>query len=99
MIEKRSDRQAPDARVLTAEEIEKLPRLTIVWIDYWDAEEQKLGSLMAGMKCYDGTIVDEDASVYRDFQKDMEPDLLDGSHWTFWSGKPTTEQRLAVMQK
>lgn len=83
-------------RVLTVEELRQLPAQTIVWIDYWDGEEKKLGTMMAGMKCYDGTLVDEEASVYNDFEKDMTPDRFDGSRWRFWLGKPTEEQRKAV---
>ena len=88
----------PDPKLLTADELRDLPRTTIVWIDYWDGEENKLGALLAGIKCYDGSIVDEDGSIYIHFEKEMMP-TGDGSHWTFWSGKPATEQRLAVMQK
>lgn len=84
-------------RVLTAEEIRALPRLTIVWIEYWSGEEKKADpDMFASMKCYDGTLVDEDASVYNDFEKDMTPDRFDGSCWRFWLGKPTEEQRKAV---
>lgn len=83
-------------RVLTAEELRQLPAQTIVWVDYWDGEEKKLGTMMAGMKCYDGTLVDEDACVYNDFESDMTPDRFDGSCWRFWSAKPTEEQRRTV---
>lgn len=85
-----------EPKVLTLEELEALPRLSIVWIEYWDGELQGPGkTLLAGMKCYDGTVVDEDASSYSDFQRDMTPDY-DGSRWRFWLGKPTEEQRKAV---
>ena len=86
----------PDPRVLTLEELQQLPAQAIVWIDYWDGEEKKLGTMMAGMKCYDGTLVDEDACVYNDFESDMTPDRFDGSCWRFWSAKPTEEQRRTV---
>ena len=86
----------PAPKVLTVEELRQLPAQTIVWIDYWDGEEKKLGTMMAGMKCYDGTLVDEDASVYSDFEQEMTPDRFDGSCWRFWLGKPTDEQRKAV---
>ena len=86
----------PEPKVLTAEELRQLPAQTIVWIDYWDGEEKKLGTMMAGMKCYDGTLVDEDACVYNDFESDMTPDRFDGSCWRFWSAKPTEEQRRTV---
>ena len=88
----------PEPKVLTAEEIRALPRLTIVWIEYWSGEEKKADpDMFASMKCYDGTLVDEDASVYNDFEKDMTPDRFDGSCWRFWLGKPTEEQRKAVL--
>ena len=82
-----------EARILTADEIRKLPRTSIVWIDYWDGEEKKLGTMMAGMKCYDGTLVDEDGSIYTNVEDDMKPDRFDGSCWRFWSAKPTQKQR------
>ena len=89
-------RSNTEPRVLTAEELRQLPAQTIVWVDYWDGEEKKLGTMMAGMKCYDGTLVDEDACVYNDFEHDMTPDRFDGSCWRFWLGKPTDDQRKAV---
>ena len=87
----------PEPRVLTIDELKALPRLAIVWTEYWNGEEKKADpKLFAAMKCYDGTLVDEDASVYNDFEKDMTPDRFDGSCWRFWLGKPTEEQRKAV---
>ena len=35
-----------EARILTADEIRQLPRVSIVWIDYWDGEERKLGTMI-----------------------------------------------------
>ena len=90
----------PEPKVLTAEELRQLPAQTIVWTEYWNGEDGKASDeLLAAMKCYDGTFVDEDASVYSDFDKDMTPDRFDGSYWRFWSGKPTEEQRKAVPWK
>ena len=87
----------PEPKVLTAEEIRALPRLTIVWIEYWNGEEKKTDKdLIAAMKCHDGTLVDEDTCVYSNFEQDMTPDRFDGSCWRFWLGKPTDEQRKAV---
>ena len=84
-------------KVLTVEELKQLPAQTIVWIEYWNGEEKKADpDMIAAMKCYDGTLVDEDASVYNDFERDMTPDRFDGSCWRFWLGKPTDEQRKAV---
>lgn len=87
----------PDPRILTADELRELPHLSIVWTEYWNGDEKKADpKLFAAMKCYDGTLVDEEASVYNDFEKDMMPDQFDGSRWRFWIGKPTEEQRKAV---
>ena len=87
----------PEPKVLTMDEIKALPHLSIVWTEYWNGEEKKADpKLFAAMKCYDGTFVDEDASVYSDFDKDMTPDRFDGSYWRFWLGKPTDDQRKAV---
>lgn len=90
----------PDPRVLSLEELQQLPAQTIVWTEYWNGEDGKASDeLLAAMKCYDGTFVDEDASVYSDFDKDMTPDRFDGSYWRFWSAKPTDEQRRKVAWK
>lgn len=86
-----------DCRVLTADELRELPRLTIVFIECFDGEYQApLPTIMAGMKCYDGSIVDEDGSIFSDFEDDMSRDHFDGSCWRFWSAMPTEEQRKAV---
>ena len=46
-------------KVLTAKELHELPRLTIVFIECFDGEYQApLPTIFAGMKCYDGSIVD-----------------------------------------
>ena len=85
------------ARVLMAEEIQALPRLAIVFIEYFDGELQRQeGQIFAGMKCYDGTIVNEDACVFSDFEKDMKPSWFDGSYWLFWNRMPTEKERRAV---
>ena len=84
-------------KVLTVEELKALPRLSIIWVEYYDGEEMKVSKeILAAIKCYDGTFVDEDACVYNDFESDMKPDVIDGSRWRFWDTKPTTEQRNAV---
>ena len=79
------------ARILTADEIRALPRTSIVWIEFYNAEEGKSDSIHASMKCADGTLVDEDACVFDDFEKDMRY-CADG-YWRFWLGEPTEEQR------
>ena len=90
----------PKPKVLTMEELQQMPAQTIVWTEYWNGEDGKASDeLLAAMKCYDGTFVDEDASVYSDFDKDLTPDRFDGSYWRFWSGKPSEEQRKAVPWK
>jgi len=85
-------------RVLTVEELRALPRLAIVFIECFDGEEQiPLPTILAGMKCYDGTIVDEDGSIFDDFEGDTKRDaVFDGSYWRFWNMMPTEEQRKAV---
>ena len=86
-----------EPKVLTADELRGLPRLTIVYIECFDGEYQApLPTIMAGMKCYDGTIVDEDGSTFSDFEDDMKPTCFDGSKWRFWNMMPTEEQRKAV---
>ena len=83
-------------RVLTPDELRDLPRLSIVFIECWDGEYQApLPTIFAGMKCYDGTIVDEDGSIFSDFEGDMSKDHFDGSCWRFWNAMPTEEQRKA----
>ena len=79
------------ARLLTADEIRQLPRESIVWIEFYNAEEGEATSLMASMKCADGTLVSEDACVYEDFEEDMKPQA-DG-WWRFWNGEPTEQER------
>ena len=87
---------AADIKVLTADELRNLPRLSIVFIECWDGEYQApLPTIFAGMKCYDGSIVDEDGSIFSDFEGDMSKDHFDGSCWRFWSAMPTEEQRKA----
>lgn len=88
-------------RVLTPDELRDLPRLSIVFIECWDGEYQApLPTIMAGMKCYDGTIVDEDGSTFSNFEDDMKPGrMFDGSCFRFWSAMPTEEQRKAVPWK
>ena len=84
-------------KVLTAKELHELPRLTIVFIECFDGEYQApLPTIFAGMKCYDGSIVDEDGSIFQDFEKDMSRDHFDDSCWRFWNAMPTDEQRQAV---
>jgi hypothetical protein len=79
------------ARLLTADEIRQLPRASIVWIEFYNAEEGAATSLMASMKCADGTLVSEDVCVYEDFEEDMKPQA-DG-WWRFWSSEPTEQER------
>ena len=85
-------------RVLTPEEIRALPRLAIVFIELFDGEEGTPDPvLMAGMKTVDGNIVDEDGSIFCDFEDDTKPGAaFDGSWWRFWNGMPTEEDRKAV---
>ena len=84
-------------KVLTIEELKALPRLAIVWVEYYDGEEKRTSpDLFAAIKCYDGTLVDEDACVYNDFESDMKPDVIDGSCWRFWDTLPTPEQSRTV---
>lgn len=86
-----------EPRVLTADELYALPRLAIVFIEYWNGEDQEADPVvLAGMKCVDGSIVDEDACIFTRFEHDMAPDRLDGSRWQFWDMMPTEEQRKAV---
>ena len=84
-------------RVLTADELRALPRLAIVFLECWDGEYQDaLPEILAGMKCYDGTIVDEDGCIFQDFEDDMKPTCFDGSKWRFWNMMPTEKQRKAA---
>lgn len=84
--------QCPEPKLLTADELFDLPRTSIVWIEYWCGEKQCSDGLIAGLKCADGTIVDEDTCVYSDFEDDMKPDA-EGSRWRFWSAEPSEELR------
>lgn len=79
------------ARILTADEIGQLPRASIVWVEFYNVEEEMATSLVAAMKCADGTLVDEETCVYDDVVEDMRPQP-DG-WWRFWSEMPTEEQR------
>ena len=85
-------------RVLTPDEIRALPRLAIVFIELFDSEEGKPDPvIMAGMKTVDGNIVDEDGSIFSDFEDDTKPGAaFDGSWWRFWNGMPTEELRKEV---
>ena len=84
-------------KVLTVEELKALPRLAIIWVEYYDGEEMKVSQeILAAIKCYDGTFVDEDACIYNDLEKDMQPDQFDGSRWRFWDMLPTPEQSREV---
>ena len=81
-------------RVLTAEEMKALPRLAIVFVEYYDGELRRAQeTMLAAMKCGDGTLVDEDACVYTNFEQDMKPSRFDGSFWRFWSGMPDEKLR------
>lgn len=90
-----------EPRVLTVEELQALPRLAIVFIECWDGEYQDaLPDIYAGMKCYDGTIVDEEGSIFSNFEDDVKPGrMFDGSYFRFWNTMPTEEQRKAVLWK
>lgn len=79
------------ARLMTADEIRQLPRTSIVWIEFWNAEEGEATQLLPAMKCADGSLVDEDTCVFTDFEEDMKPQW-DG-WWRFWSDEPTSRQR------
>ena len=83
-------------KILTADEIRKLPRLSIVWTEYWNGEAKAADpTILAAMKCIDGSLIDEEGSFYSDFEMDMTP-TPDGSRWRFWNSKPTEEQRKEV---
>ena len=88
------DEDIHNPRVLTVEELHKLPIHTIVWIEFWNNERGKSDGVIAGMMCKDRSIVDEETCVYDDFEKDMERNH--GDCWRFWLGKPTDEQMKAV---
>ena len=77
-------------RILTAEELEALPRCAIVFAETFDGEDRKGGYVMAAMKCQDGTLVDEDGCIYMDFRKEMEPGHF-GDKTRFWSMLPKEE--------
>ena len=83
-----------EARILTADEIHQLPRTAIVWVEFFNAEEGEATSLLAAMKCADGTLVDEDACIYDDIEADMKPNPE--GWWRFWSTRPTVNQREEV---
>ena len=85
-------------RVLTPDEIRALPRLAIVFIECFDGELREPAEfIMAGMKCYDGSIVDEDGSIYSEFEKETKPGaLFDDSYFRFWNMMPTEDQRKEV---
>jgi hypothetical protein len=86
-----------DPKILTADEVRARPWLSIVFIEYFNGETQEADPLiLAAMMCRDGTLVDEDACIYNDFEKDIAPDPFDGSRWRFWDAEPTEEQRKAV---
>ena len=87
-----------EARVMTVDELKALPRLSIVFIEYQDGcqdPDEEECPILAGMKCYDGTIVDEDSCIFIDFESDMKADYT-GSRWRFWNTMPTEEQRRTV---
>lgn len=79
------------AYLLTPDEIRKLPRASVVWIEFWNGEEQRADSLKAAIKCADGTVVDEDTCVFDDYERDMRP--CEDGYWRFWSAMPTQKQR------
>lgn len=84
-------------KILTADELRAMPRLSIIWTEYWDAETmQPEPSMLAAMKCFDGSFIDEEGNSFTNFEKDMEPDEFDGSYFRFWDTLPTEEQRKAV---
>ena len=80
-----------NARILTADEIRQLPRTSIVWIEFYNTEESETTSLMASMKCADGSLVCEDGCVFDDYEANMKYQA-DG-YWRFWSARPTAKQR------
>ena len=84
-------------KVLTLDELNALPRLSIIWVEYYDGGEKKASSeIRAAMKCYDGSFVDEEACIYNDLEKDIATDPFDGSRWRFWDTLPTPDQSRAV---
>ena len=89
----RSVRNGQDAaRLLTAGELEALPRGAVVWIEHLNGETGRSSGPVCAMKCGDGTLVDEEALIYDDFREDMKLDAW-GHCWRFWSAVPTEEQR------
>lgn len=84
-------------RVLLPDELRALPRLAIVFIECFDGEEWRpLPDIVAGMKCLNGCIVDEEGTTFYDFEKDIRPGaLFDDSYFRFWDTMPTEEQRKA----
>lgn len=79
------------ARLLTADEIRMAPRLSIIWVEFYNAEEGEPTQLLAAMKCKDGMLIDEDGCWYEDFEKDMEPNS--GGWWRFWNEEPSEQER------
>ena len=87
----------PEPRVLMVEELEALPSLTIVWVEFhsgpsWDVPKDEI---KAAFKCFDGSLVDEDTCVHDNFERDTKPDPV-GDCWRYWLGHPNEEQRKAV---
>ena len=80
------------ARVITPEQVEKVPRAGIVWIEFYDGELGRSTCLFCAMKCRGGCLVDEEGSLYDDFRADVAPGE-DGDCWRFWDAKPTAEER------
>ena len=80
------------AKVITPEQVEKLKRASVCWIEFYDGELGRSTALFAAMKCKDGTLVDEECSIYDDFKADTTPDA-EGDCWRFWDAKPTAQER------
>ena len=83
------------ARVISPEEVEKVPRGGIVWIEFFDGELGRSTGMFCAMKTRRGTLVDEEGSDYNDFAADITPDA-EGDCWRFWNAKPTAKQRKEV---
>ncbi len=84
----------PEARILKADEIRALPRASIVWVEFFNAEEGEATQLLAAIKCKDARLIDEDTCEFIDFERDMA--VQGDGYWRFWSAEPTEEQRKAV---